>query len=330
MEIPKRALDLLQGGRSFLLAGHKGPDGDCLGSLVAFLGLVRDLGGRGTILLEKEPPSWFDFLEGLGEALLWERERSLPPGEVLVLLDCHEFSRTGGPGAALEKRGGPLLVLDHHAGRPVFPASFDAVTFLDPGAAATALLVLDLYRALGKVPSPASADGLLTGILTDTYWLQNSNTDGRVLEALSFLFRECSPSLSTFRVYDLVFRRYPEGTGRLMGAALSRLELHGPGGYLALVTLGRGEIESAGFDQFESEILSRPLLSMGPVRVGAVLYEIERGRVKFSLRSKGGGEALGLARLLGGGGHPEAAGAELEGGLAEARKRLLQAWRNLG
>ena len=330
MEIPGKALEWLREGTSFLIVGHKGPDGDCLGSMKAFLELVRLMGGKGTLLLEKDPPPWFDFLAVTGAARVWEMDPVLPEAEILVLLDCSRFSRTGAPGKALEERGGRLLVLDHHAREGGFPASFEVVPHVDTSSAATALIVLDLYRALGKVPPPPAADGLLTGILTDTYWLQNNNTDERVLESLAFLMGKCAPTLTTFGVYDLVFRRYPKGTFRLVGNALSGTEIHGDGSSLALAKVRRAEIEKAGFRQFESELLTRPLLSLEKVRVAAVLYETEEGTVKFSLRSKGGGEALALARALGGGGHPEASGAEAAVSLGEARERLLRAWRSLG
>ena len=329
MEAPEKMIHWLREGTSFLITGHKGPDGDCLGSMTAFLELVRLMGGEGKLLLEKEPPSWFDFLPYLEEASIWEREKVLPRAEVLVLVDCHEFHRTGGVGPTLEKWEGRLLVIDHHRGRAVYPSIRDYVAWLDPDAAASALMVLQLYRTLEKVPPPRAADALLTGILTDTNWLQNSNTDSQVMEGLAYLSRECAPTLTTDRIYDLVFRRYPSGLARLMGKALSGAELHGPGKRLALVLLDRKSIEKAGFRQFESEILSKPLLSMEDVRAAAVLYELEPGKVKFSLRSKGGGEALALARSLGGGGHPEAAGAEMAGSLKKARRNLLEAWRAL-
>ncbi len=329
MKIPEKALQWIRGGKSFLILGHKGPDGDCLGSMSAFLGLVRKAGGEGRLLLEKSPPGWFDFLPGLEGAQVWEERPELPEAEVLVLLDCHRLSRVGAPGKALEGRGGKVLVMDHHRDEGDFPPGFESVRVLDPSAAATALLVLDLFRSMEVKPSPDEAAALLTGILTDTNWLQNSNTDQRVFRALDYLHEECGPSLPSWRIYDLVFRRYPEGTARLMGKALSGARLEGEGGKLAYVTVERKDIVGAGFRQFESEILTRPLLSMETVAVTAVLYELEEGGVKFSIRSKGGGEALALARFLGGGGHPEAAGAEFQGSLREAADRLLEGWRSL-
>jgi phosphoesterase RecJ-like protein len=58
----------------------------------------------------------------------------------------------------------------------------------------------------------------------------------------------------------------------------------------------------------------------------ACLFKEERlGLVRVSLRSKGPCEVDAVAGLFGGGGHTKAAGCSLEGSLAEAKAKVLEA-----
>ncbi len=59
----------------------------------------------------------------------------------------------------------------------------------------------------------------------------------------------------------------------------------------------------------------------------AILFRDLGGSVKISLRSSGVTDVASVARALGGGGHEKAAGAEVEGDLAEVTGRVLEACR---
>ena len=309
----------------FLLVGHADPDGDCLGSMVALAELLRDLGKKPTVLLERPPDRHFDFLPGLAEARVW-KGGEVPPVDLVILLDCHQVERTGALAAPLARREGALAVIDHHRPGRELPPRPDRVWVVDPEAAATALLVLDLHDALARRPGPAAAQGLLTGLLTDTWWLQNRNADARAVAGLARIMADCPPPLGPDQVHDRVCRRQPAGVHRLLSLALGRVVREGG---LALTWLTAGEIEDAGLPGLETELILRPLMAVEGVETALVLYEKESGRVKLSLRSRGGGQALALASSLGGGGHREAAGASMAGTLEEAREKVLAAWRSL-
>jgi len=56
------------------------------------------------------------------------------------------------------------------------------------------------------------------------------------------------------------------------------------------------------------------------------LRELEDGRFKVSMRSKGNMDVAEIARRLGGGGHKKAAGCTLDGGMMEAKNTLIGAF----
>jgi len=68
--------------------------------------------------------------------------------------------------------------------------------------------------------------------------------------------------------------------------------------------------------------------SIAGVRLALLFRHIANGRVKVSFRSLGGVDVHELAHRFGGGGHKKAAGASLEGSLAEVQEQVLAAARN--
>jgi phosphoesterase RecJ-like protein len=66
-------------------------------------------------------------------------------------------------------------------------------------------------------------------------------------------------------------------------------------------------------------------MQIGGVRVSVLCVEMPRRRVKISLRSDGNVAINGLAARLGGGGHASAAGALVEGDLAEVTAQVVAA-----
>ena len=71
--------------------------------------------------------------------------------------------------------------------------------------------------------------------------------------------------------------------------------------------------------------LSSFLMGANEVDRAAVLVEKDDGQIEISLRAKAGFEVAKAASALGGGGHPLAAGATLDGPLDIATKRVLAA-----
>jgi len=67
--------------------------------------------------------------------------------------------------------------------------------------------------------------------------------------------------------------------------------------------------------------------SIAGVRLALLFRQIANGRVKVSFRSMGDVDVAELAQRFGGGGHARAAGASLEGSIAEAQQEVLAAAR---
>ena len=67
--------------------------------------------------------------------------------------------------------------------------------------------------------------------------------------------------------------------------------------------------------------------SIAGVRLALLFRQLANGRIKVSYRSLGNVDTAELAQEFGGGGHRKAAGASVQGSLAEVQGRVLEAAR---
>ena len=92
----------------------------------------------------------------------------------------------------------------------------------------------------------------------------------------------------------------------------------------ALICLTWDQIRAAGVDGAELEDLTSLPRSIDGVEVGLTLRQQKDGSYKISVRTGHNTNACNIARRLGGGGHPRAAGCEISGNLDNAKHAILE------
>ncbi|MFW6198755.1 MAG: DHH family phosphoesterase, partial [Acidobacteriota bacterium] len=148
----------LQARRRIRIASHADPDGDSLGSSLALALGLEQLGHRPEVVLGQELPASLAWLPGAGRIRVLER---LPAdGIAAVLIECSDFARSGIGGYADRD----TLNIDHHTKN----ALYADVNWIDPGVAATGMMVARLLRHMGSEITPAIATLLYVTVLTDT------------------------------------------------------------------------------------------------------------------------------------------------------------------
>jgi len=92
----------------------------------------------------------------------------------------------------------------------------------------------------------------------------------------------------------------------------------------ALICLTWDQIQAAGVAGAELEDLTSLPRSIEGVEVGLTLRQQKDGSFKISVRTGHDTNACNIARRLGGGGHPRAAGCEISGNLDNAKHAILE------
>ena len=85
----------------------------------------------------------------------------------------------------------------------------------------------------------------------------------------------------------------------------------------------REQIESTGVEASDRESITSLPRQIEGVQVGVTLRQQPSGSYKISVRTVPGVDACAICRRLGGGGHDQAAGCELVGGLDNAKAAVL-------
>ena len=307
------ALKLLSTSRRFILTGHVRPDGDCVGAQAALASCLERMGNEVTIINPDPLEPRFEYLAKHFNFCVWEGGE-LPPHDVVVFLDFNEISRCGRLGEAFARANSLKLVIDHHIykGDPWWDAAF-----VDVRASATGLLIHRIHEALGLDVELPAAEGIFTSIVSDTGWFKYSNTDAETLRIASELVEI---GVEPARMYQAIEQRKSPKHPKLTGEVLSSAHFFA-GDRAAIVTQAWKE-EAAGYDG--DDVLDC-VRSVEGLEVVLFVRELADQGCKLSARSKEWYDVQKLASRFGGGGHARAAGASLDGNIAEASAALIAA-----
>ncbi|HEV7934751.1 MAG TPA: bifunctional oligoribonuclease/PAP phosphatase NrnA [Actinomadura sp.] len=316
-----RAVALVEEAEEICLACHVFPDGDALGSMLAFAQAMHVLGKR-CVASFGDPftvPTMLRFLPG--------RERLVEPAgfpvapDLMVTFDAASVERLGALAPHAEKAR-ELIVVDHHASN----TGYGTVHLVRPGAAATAVLAETLISRLGVELTRDIALGLYAGLASDTGSFKYAATTPEV-HALAGRLLETGvrPDMVGRELWD----RVPFGYLQVLAGAVgrARLESAAAGGLgLVWTTVSRADraVRDVPYDLLEGVI--DVVRRTDEAEVAVVCKQTDDNGWYVSTRSKGRVD-VGLAcTRLGGGGHRLAAafaiGDDVEAGMDRLRELL--------
>jgi len=318
----QKALELIEKSERILLTTHRRPDGDACGCIAAMCDAMRALGKNVKPLLLSVVPAWYESLFSekvpvLGEDLQLDEllAGGLGDFDLIVIVDTNSTNQLPKFDEYLKRSDKPVLVMDHHATAD----GLGDVELIDSTAAATALIVLDLFKYAGWPVTERVAEALFVAVATDTGWFRFRNADGRTYRACADLIEAGAKPTP---IYDNLYHDFSQARFRLMARMLDSLELFLDGRYAAM-QLTQRDFEQTGAEYHDTENLINEAQRIGTVTTTALFIELKDGRVRCSLRSTGGLDVSQIAAKFDGGGHKQAAGTFLPGPLENAKQLIL-------
>jgi len=296
----------LQSCQKPLILSHIRPDGDAIGSIIALGLALKNAGKEPQLVLEDGLPSKYRFIQGS------DMVTSKIKGEydLVITLDCSDQNRLGDQGKGLKVD----INIDHH----ITNEKFGELNLIEPDFPATAEILTENLPAWGFKIDLEIANALLMGILTDTIGFRTSNVRPETLMRSARLM-EIGANLAEIYLHSLVNQSFPASL--LWGKALSRLVKEN-GLVWTMITLDdRKEAKYSGRDDAD---LTNILSSIEDNDMAILFNEQNDGKVKISWRSNPPYDVSWVAKQFGGGGHPPASGAEVEGSLEEVVKKILK------
>jgi len=296
---------------SFLITTHESPDGDAIGSSLAFANYLRGLGKEATFYLRDPLPDLYAFLPLADEVVHVIPNRSF---DICLVLDVGEFRRAGEEFMNF-KGTGKLINIDHH----LHCEMFGEINLIDSQAAATGVLVYRIITAAGHKIDYDAALCIYTAVLTDTGSFRYSNANQ---EAFAIAGEMIACGVNAWSVAENLYESQPQKRLELLALALATLEVS-PRGDVASITVTLDMYRKTNANAELTDGFVNYPRSIRGVEVAVFFREIKPGRFKVGFRSKGKVNVSALAAEFGGGGHHNAAGCELNGVLDEVRAKVL-------
>lgn len=304
-----KILNILKSSKKVLITTHTNPDGDAIGSALALYHYLIQNNVATQIIISDDAPRNLLFLADskVVESYNPNRHNSfINSTDTIVFLDLNDISRTRLLSQVLEQSTAFKIVIDHHTN----PKNFANLLYFDTEVSSTGELI---YRLLTEDEnfnlSQKIAECIYVAIMTDTGSFRYQRTTSEVHRIIAHLI---DAGADPYKIYDFVHNQNPLKIVRLLGIALSKMQLHF-NGRVCIMTIGKDDFASTGTNYRDTEFFVDRTLSVEGVQIGILLTEVlERGEFKISIRSKGDIQVNSIANSLGGGGHVNAAGATIK------------------
>jgi len=311
-----------------LLVTHVTPDGDGLGSQAGLYHSLTEAGMEVDILNHHAIPHKFRLLnENKIYHSLEEKHKLQRKYQGVIICDTNDWSRIGGMADILEKEGfsgsgDTVLYVDHHV---LQDQSIQG--YVREQSCATGELVYEIIEHLNlkkDKPLPLNfnaALGVYVAILTDTGSFQFHRTNKRVHDIAGACL---TAGVIPYKVYTNVYGSAPYEK-LLFEAEVYRQAKLTDCKRVIYVKIPKLLRDKYGMSIEDTQGLVGRLRMVRDVEI-CMLARDEDGKVKISLRSKGGGvEVIDIAKRFAGGGHRHAAGFMLPAPLDKALQTALDA-----
>lgn len=314
--------DLIVQTQRPLIITHYNPDGDAMGSSLAFYHFLVKKGKDPIIVTPNDYPEFLHWLPGNDKVIVYKRNsgtvlNAIKDADAIFALDFNSADRTEGLEKYLIEASGKKVMMDHHPE----PGSFADILISDIQYSSTAELVFHVFESMNETEliDKDIAECLYTGIMTDTGSFNYNSSNPYTYFVVSKLI---DLGINKDRIYWNIYDNYSVDRMRLLGYCLyKKLEVF-PKYNTALISITKEELRDFSFAPGDSEGFVNYPLSIKGIRFTAIFMENEK-QVKISFRSKGRFQVNKFAEdHFNGGGHRNASGGHSNESLEIALKKF--------
>lgn len=295
----------IQTSQKNVLCLHRRPDGDSIGSNLAFAGVLKKAGKEVDIYCIDEVPEYLAFLEGSGEIKVlapdqirwqnydtfWALDMSAPDmlGKLVTFPPQLE-----------------IVVIDHHKTNE----NWGKVNLVDSSAVSCTQVLYEFFKAATIEIDSTIAMALLTGLATDTgffKFIENGDplhVGAELIDTYKLKYQTILYNIQQqLNIEDVLF----------VGAALSLITVNYEKKIALLPIPYTNWINFAPAGANNNHLLTGYISSINGTELGVIITEERPGSFRLNFRSRNRDfDVADIAKKLGGGGHKNASGATIQ------------------
>lgn len=300
---------LSDGPRKVVLVAHTNPDGDAIGSSLAWREVLVPMGHDVTVIVPNKYPYFLDWMPDIDRITIFrfnaeEALSAVRAADLIFCLDFNTLSRLEALSDVLaENVSAPRILIDHH----LSPDEGFDLQFSCPAASSTCFLLYCIIEQLygTEIITRRMAESLYVGLMTDTGNFSFSFLTPELYRAVAVLAEK---GIDIPRIHNNVYNGYTEDRARLFGYTIHRKMNVIQEGTVAYMSLTEGEMRRYRFQQGDSEGFVNYPLTIKKMKMSAMFLGHHKF-IRVSLRSRGDVDVnLFARRYFNGGGHKNAAG----------------------
>lgn len=320
---------LIAESEHIVICAHKSPDGDAVGSSLAWKAYLQQLGKTDVkVCLPDAFPDFLQWMPGTQEIVRYDKRRALVQqifdnADLVCCLDFNQMTRVDDMRTVLEGCKAKRLLIDHH----LEPDTNNELTLSFPKLSSTSELLFSLIWQLGGYEgmTKACAQCIYCGMMTDTGGFTYNSTRPEIYFIISQLL---SKRIDKDNIYNRVYHNYSSNAIKFRGHIICNKlniveELHA-----AYFAVTKEEMKRFKFIKGDLEgVVNIPQQIKGLKLSISLREDTEKPNlVLVSLRSGNGFHCQPMAvQFFNGGGHADASGGKLHCSIQEAEQIALNA-----
>ncbi len=320
-EVPADVTEMLRAMRTPVVMSHVVPDADALGSMIGVaLAMASPTCVPKISLPEGSVSQRLRFLVDGGPTPPVATAEDFAAADGFVALDTAKKPRCN-VGPALKdadwSSGRPIVNIDHHTSNTLFGDT----NWVVGEACSTCEMVYYMLVAEQRPIDARIASLLFAGIQTDTIGFSLPTAGAPAFQAAAAL---TAAGADVGDLGERLCRSQTKSEFDLLRVIYANTRT-AANGQLAYSSATHDEISSAGCTAADIDDQINVPRSLDGARLAILFTEGTQGQTRMNFRGAGAVTVVELAGEFGGGGHSQAAGAILDGGVEEAMRQVLPA-----
>ena len=304
-------LKQIQKAEKIVILTHESPDGDAVGSSLAMKLILEKLEKNADVIIP-EYSRLFNFLPSAEDIMI---DSEIKNYDLAISVDCATLKRM----AKKEyfENAKSTIVIDHHGSNTMY----GDLNYVNPASPACCEVIAGMVKSYEIDITKDIGTCLMTGIITDTGGFRHVGITPETFEFTADLIRL---GVDVPDIYKRTLNTKTRANFELTKKVMDRMEIL-EDGKVSFTYMDKKDEEEVGAEPGDHEGLVEIGRDIEGVEVSIFIRQKENEEAyKISMRSGNKVNVSDICFLFGGGGHPRAAGALIQGNVEQVKEKVMK------